>query len=109
MQAERRRKLGLPPEDPVTVKPAQPVVEEKKVVILSDPIQILIFCNSVMKYLFFSFVFSLMNLSFYCTAEFIAHQACYQSRANEGMLTITQAEQQSKHSLIHCSGYTFSC
>lgn len=29
-KAERRRKLGLPPEDPVTVKPSQPVVEEKK-------------------------------------------------------------------------------
>jgi hypothetical protein len=30
-QAERRRKLGLPPEDPATVKPSAPVVEEKKV------------------------------------------------------------------------------
>lgn len=47
MQAERRRKLGLPPEDPVTVKPAQPVVEEKKVVILSDPVQLSMCCNSV--------------------------------------------------------------
>lgn len=47
MQAERRRKLGLPPEDPVTVKPTQPVVEEKKVVILSDPVQLLMCCNSV--------------------------------------------------------------
>ncbi|KAJ9154002.1 hypothetical protein P3X46_027383 [Hevea brasiliensis] len=28
--AERRRKLGLPPEDPATVKPSPPVVEEKK-------------------------------------------------------------------------------
>lgn len=30
MQAERRRKLGLPPEDPKPSKPAAPV-EEKKV------------------------------------------------------------------------------
>ena len=31
-QAERRRKLGLPPEDPsTTVKRSAPVVEEKKV------------------------------------------------------------------------------
>lgn len=30
LQAERRRRLGLPPEDPSTVKPAAPVVEEKK-------------------------------------------------------------------------------
>ncbi|KAJ7013647.1 hypothetical protein D5086_002782 [Populus alba] len=29
-KAERRRKLGLPPEDPATVKPSAPVVEEKK-------------------------------------------------------------------------------
>ncbi|KAM7465838.1 hypothetical protein LguiB_013400 [Lonicera macranthoides] len=29
-KAERRRKLGLPPEDPAAVKPAAPVVEEKK-------------------------------------------------------------------------------
>uniref|UniRef100_A0A6N2MDC9 UBA domain-containing protein n=1 Tax=Salix viminalis TaxID=40686 RepID=A0A6N2MDC9_SALVM len=29
-QAERRRKLGLAPEDPATVKPSAPVVEEKK-------------------------------------------------------------------------------
>jgi hypothetical protein len=30
-QAERRRKLGLAPEDPSSVKPSSPVVEEKKV------------------------------------------------------------------------------
>ena len=30
-QAERRRKLGLPPEDPVAAKPSAPAVEEKKV------------------------------------------------------------------------------
>ncbi|XP_070666661.1 uncharacterized protein [Malus domestica] len=30
IQAERRRRLGLPPEDPSTVKSAAPVVEEKK-------------------------------------------------------------------------------
>ena len=30
-QAERRRKLGLPPEDPAAVKPSATVVEEKKV------------------------------------------------------------------------------
>ncbi|XP_065619571.1 uncharacterized protein LOC112039097 [Quercus suber] len=30
LQAERRRKLGLPPEDPSAVKPSAPVVEEKK-------------------------------------------------------------------------------
>ena len=30
-QAERRRKLGLPPEDPDAAKPSAPVVEEKKV------------------------------------------------------------------------------
>jgi hypothetical protein len=30
-QAERRRKLGLLPEDPSIVKPSAPVVEEKKV------------------------------------------------------------------------------
>ncbi|KAK1592063.1 hypothetical protein Q3G72_018694 [Acer saccharum] len=29
-KAERRRKLGLPPEDPATVKPSAPAVEEKK-------------------------------------------------------------------------------
>ncbi|XP_008224524.1 PREDICTED: vicilin-like seed storage protein At2g18540 [Prunus mume] len=29
-KAERRRRLGLPPEDPSTAKPAAPVVEEKK-------------------------------------------------------------------------------
>ncbi|KAB1213667.1 UBX domain-containing protein 1-A [Morella rubra] len=29
-KAERRRKLGLPPEDPSVVKPSSPVVEEKK-------------------------------------------------------------------------------
>lgn len=29
-KAERRRKLGLPPEDPTTAKPPAPVVEEKK-------------------------------------------------------------------------------
>ncbi|KAM5569538.1 hypothetical protein ABKV19_016849 [Rosa sericea] len=29
-KAERRRKLGLPPEDPSTTKPSAPVVEEKK-------------------------------------------------------------------------------
>ncbi|WCJ33181.1 ubiquitin-associated (UBA)/TS-N domain-containing protein [Euphorbia peplus] len=29
-KAERRRKLGLPPEDPATAKPSAPVVEEKK-------------------------------------------------------------------------------
>ncbi|CAH2038902.1 unnamed protein product [Thlaspi arvense] len=29
-KAERRRKLGLPPEDPATAKPSVPVVEEKK-------------------------------------------------------------------------------
>ncbi|XP_020526534.1 UBX domain-containing protein 1 isoform X2 [Amborella trichopoda] len=29
-KAERRRKLGLPPEDPVTVRPATSVVQEKK-------------------------------------------------------------------------------
>lgn len=29
-RAERRRKLGLPPEDPAAVKPSTPVVEEKK-------------------------------------------------------------------------------
>ncbi|KAI9196646.1 hypothetical protein LWI28_025718 [Acer negundo] len=29
-KAERRRKLGLPPEDPATVKPSAPSVEEKK-------------------------------------------------------------------------------
>ncbi|KAF2299953.1 hypothetical protein GH714_006396 [Hevea brasiliensis] len=29
-KAERRRRLGLPPEDPATVKPSAPVVEEKK-------------------------------------------------------------------------------
>lgn len=31
MQAERRRKLGLPPEDPAAVKPSTPSVPEKKV------------------------------------------------------------------------------
>ncbi|KAJ4846023.1 hypothetical protein Tsubulata_002538, partial [Turnera subulata] len=29
-KAERRRRLGLPPEDPATAKPSTPVVEEKK-------------------------------------------------------------------------------
>jgi hypothetical protein len=29
-KAERRRKLGLPPEDPSAVKPSAPIVEEKK-------------------------------------------------------------------------------
>ena len=29
-KAERRRKLGLPPEDPATAKPSAPAVEEKK-------------------------------------------------------------------------------
>ncbi|GLT28858.1 hypothetical protein SLA2020_037620 [Shorea laevis] len=29
-KAERRRRLGLPPEDPAVVKPSSPVVEEKK-------------------------------------------------------------------------------
>lgn len=32
-QAERRRKLGLPAEDPAPPKPSTPVVEEKKVFI----------------------------------------------------------------------------
>lgn len=31
MQAERRLKLGLPPENPETVKPSTAQVEEKKV------------------------------------------------------------------------------
>lgn len=31
MQAERRRKLGLPPENPETAKPSTAQVEEKKV------------------------------------------------------------------------------
>ncbi|GKV16698.1 hypothetical protein SLEP1_g27303 [Rubroshorea leprosula] len=30
-KAERRRRLGLPPEDPAAVKPSSPVVEEKKI------------------------------------------------------------------------------
>ena len=30
-QAERRRKLGLPPGDPDAAKPSAPIVEEKKV------------------------------------------------------------------------------
>jgi len=34
-QAERRRKLGLPAEDPASPKPSTPVVEEKKVFIYS--------------------------------------------------------------------------
>lgn len=33
VQAERRRKLGLPAEDPTAPKPPAPVVEEKKVVL----------------------------------------------------------------------------
>lgn len=36
LQAERRRKLGLPPEDPSAVKPSAPVVEEKKVLACMD-------------------------------------------------------------------------
>jgi hypothetical protein len=35
-QAERRRKLGLPPEDPSAVKPSAPIVEEKKVLVCLD-------------------------------------------------------------------------
>lgn len=30
-QVERRRKLGLPPEEPAAAKPSAPPVEEKKV------------------------------------------------------------------------------
>ena len=42
-QAERRRKLGLPPENPEAQKPATPPVEEKKVSF--DPLNKLIFCS----------------------------------------------------------------
>ncbi|KAF4349611.1 hypothetical protein CsatB_025385 [Cannabis sativa] len=37
-KAERRRKLGLPPEDPSTAKPPPPVVEEKKPMLPIKPV-----------------------------------------------------------------------
>uniref|UniRef100_A0A803LZC9 UBA domain-containing protein n=1 Tax=Chenopodium quinoa TaxID=63459 RepID=A0A803LZC9_CHEQI len=37
-KAERRRKLGLPPEDPAAAKPSEPVVEEKKSILPVKPI-----------------------------------------------------------------------
>ncbi|PON92541.1 Zinc finger, C2H2 domain containing protein [Trema orientale] len=37
-QAERRRRLGLPPEDPSAAKPAAPVVEEKKTLLPIKPV-----------------------------------------------------------------------
>lgn len=37
-KAERRRKLGLPPEDPAAAKPSEPVVEEKKSALPVKPV-----------------------------------------------------------------------
>ncbi|XP_062109190.1 vicilin-like seed storage protein At2g18540 [Humulus lupulus] len=37
-KAERRRRLGLPPEDPSTAKPPPPVVEEKKTMLPIKPV-----------------------------------------------------------------------
>ncbi|GMH20288.1 hypothetical protein Nepgr_022129 [Nepenthes gracilis] len=37
-KAERRRKLGLPPEDPAAAKPSAPVVEEKKSMLPVKPV-----------------------------------------------------------------------
>lgn len=37
-KAERRRKLGLPPEDPAAAKPSEPAVEEKKSVLPIKPV-----------------------------------------------------------------------
>jgi len=52
-QAERRRKLGLPPEDPAAAKPsAPPPVEEKKVFYFESGFSFTVMANSLNTILF---------------------------------------------------------